>query len=79
MPTASPSETVTLRYGLVVPLPASQLMWSLEDRGFCLRIDATGGLVVSPASRLTPTETAALRGHRDEVLALVHYCCEEVQ
>lgn len=73
MTTALPSETVSLREGLVVGLPTLRLLWSLEGRGFRLRV-APAGLVVSPASRLTPRETAALRIHRDEVVALVRYC-----
>lgn len=74
MPTASPSETVTLRGGLTVTLPALQLLWSLEERGFNLRVGPSGRLVVSPASRLTPDERAALREHRDAIVALVRYC-----
>lgn len=74
MPT---TDLITLRGGLSVPLPALRLLWDLEARGFSFVAEA-GHLVVSPRSRLTPHEDAAIRQHRDELLALVAYC-EAVQ
>jgi hypothetical protein len=74
MPTTAPAtDTVVLRGGLSVPLAALQLLWDLELRGFCLS-DEEGSLVVSPRSRLTAADDAAIRRRRDELLALVQYC-----
>jgi hypothetical protein len=55
-------------------LPALQLLWALEARGFTLSMDVEGYLLVAPKSRLSDVDDRALREHRDEILALVQYC-----
>jgi len=68
------TETVILRGGLSVPLPALRLLWDLEARGFHVRQGEDGALLVSPRSRLTPDDDQAIRTYRDELKALVAYC-----
>ena len=67
------TDTVVLRGGLAVPLRALRLCWDLEARGLKLEPDGEG-FRVSPASRITPAEDAALRTYRDAVIAIVKYC-----
>ena len=72
-PSTVAPEHVTLKGGLLVSLPALQTLWSLEDRGFLLRVDGDA-LVVRPKSRITPDEDHAIRDHRVELIQLVQYC-----
>lgn len=76
---AQPTEldVVTLRVGLTVPLTTLRVLWDLEERGFSVVV-VDGSLRMSPRSRITAADDAAIRRHRDELLALVHYC-EAVQ
>lgn len=67
------SDLVTLGGGLCVPLPALRLLWSLEDRGFSVSVDAENYLVVSPRFRLTPDDDQAIRHHRHQLIALVRH------
>lgn len=67
------TETVLLSGGFTVPIAVLQLAWDLEARGLELREDC-GQLVVSPRSKITAEDDAAIRRHRDELLALVTYC-----
>jgi len=71
-------ETVVLRGGLSVALPALQVLWSLEDRQFEVGLTDDGVLLVSPKSRLTEGDDRAIRQHRDELVALVRWCDEDV-
>jgi hypothetical protein len=76
MSTASISapELVTLRGGLAVSMPALQFAWSLENRGCYLRLAADGvGLLVGPRAYLSDEDRAAIRLHRDDLLALIRY------
>jgi hypothetical protein len=61
---------VVLKGGLVVQLAALRLGWTLEKRGFVLSPE-NGRLRVCPHEHLTPDDIAAIRRHRDELLALV--------
>ena len=63
---------VTLQGCLTVSLDALQLGWTLEDRGFRLR-PVGDKLQVQPHQRLTADDVAAIKAHRDELLALVKY------
>ncbi len=63
---------VTLAGGFVVPLPALELVWRLEDRGFTIRRDGQE-LVVCPGRQLTEADRDAIRQHRTAVLAIVDY------
>jgi hypothetical protein len=71
------NSAVVLRGGVSVPLSALRLLWDLEARGFSLTQDGEA-LMVAPRSRLNTEDDAAIRQHRDELLALVRYC-EDVQ
>jgi hypothetical protein len=70
-------ETVTLKDGFIVTLAALQLAWDLEARGFFVRLASDGGLVVSPKSRITAADDAAIWEHKRELIALAR-CCEWV-
>lgn len=70
---------VTMQPGLVVSVPALQLLWRLEDAGMVVRIDdQTGRLLVGPTARLTTDDDRAIRVHRDELIELVKICDEMV-
>jgi hypothetical protein len=79
MPTTVAPETVTLKDGFSVTLEALRLAWSLEERGFYVRLAEDGGLVVSPRSRITSDDDQAIRQHKCELIALVRYCRESIQ
>lgn len=49
---------------------AAELLALLSSSGFTVRLDG-GKLLVSPASRLTDDERAALREHRERLLDLL--------
>ena len=72
-PTSETRTTVELRGGVVVSLDALNVLWDLEARGFAFVVDGER-LRVTPGSRLTSDDTAAIRQHRDELLLLVRYC-----
>ena len=74
MVTRSASSPVMLRGGSSVPAEALQLLWSLEDDGFDLRLSADGGLLVSPRDRLTDDDRRAIRTHKRALVMLVQYC-----
>ena len=70
---------VTMKSGLLVSVPALQLLWRLEDTGMVVKIDAqTGRLLVGPTARLTTADDRAIRAHRQELIALVKMCDEMV-
>ena len=51
-----------MKSGLLVSVPALQLLWRLEDTGMVVKIDAqTGRLLVGPTARLTITDDRAIR------------------
>lgn len=64
---------VLLHGGYSIPLPALQLLWELEGRGFTLYVDA-GSLVVTPRSQLSASDDEAIRRHRDALIVVVLYC-----
>ena len=67
------SSPITLKGGLTVSLDALQLLWSFENRGCVVKVDA-GSLLVGPRALITDAERGQIREHRDELLALVAYC-----
>ena len=78
--TEKPLGHVVLSDGYSVPLPALQLLWNLEARGFSLDIDPReGALVVRPRSRISPEDDRQIRQHRDSLRALVLLCQEAIQ
>jgi hypothetical protein len=74
MATAASTEPqyVILRGGVSASLDALRVGWSLEARGFTLR-PVGDKLQVQPHDRLQPEDVAAIRRHRDELLALARY------
>jgi len=67
------SDVVTLRGGLTVPIAALRLAWQLEERGFRLAIAGGDTLRVTPGSKLTAEDLAALRVHKAALLEIVAY------
>ena len=65
------SETVLLRGGSVVELTAVRLLWQLEERALIIRLDPDGSLRVGPRCQLTDADRAAIREHRDALVALL--------
>ena len=77
MPTCvlSRPAVMTMQSGLVVSVPALQLLWRLEDTGMVVKLDdQTGRLLVGPTARLTADDVTAIRDHRDELVELVKMC-----
>ena len=72
MPTFADCELVTLKGGHVVPLPLLRFCWGLEDRGVNLALDG-GDILAKPASRLTDTDCATIREHKQELVQLLTY------
>ena len=80
MAICAPSEAsfVTMKSGLVVSVPALQLLWRLEEAGMIVKLnDDTSRLLVGPQSRLTAADGRAIRAHRDELIELVKMCDAE--
>ena len=69
----APTEFVTLKGGLVVPLPALRLALDLEHRGFRLALDEHQQFVIEPTSTLTEADRAAIRRWRLHLGAIVAY------
>lgn len=69
------TEYVTLKGGLVLPLPALRLFWSLEDRGFHLTVDADQTFVLTPTERLTDADRAGIYRWWRHLAAIVSYAC----
>jgi hypothetical protein len=67
------SDLVTLRDGRVVPLPALQILWMLEDRGLDLQLDGDD-IVVRPRGQLTDDDRAQIRRLKPHLVALIAYC-----
>lgn len=57
-----------------VTLAALRLLWDLEARGLRIVAEGENGLFVTPRSSITAADDAAIREHKDELLALVKYC-----
>jgi hypothetical protein len=72
MATSSEPGLITLKGGLVTSIEVLRLLWALEDRGFHLQPEGDR-LRVQPSQALSPEDVAAIREHRDELLALVRY------
>ena len=66
------SDLVHLREGLVVEAAALHCLWDLENRGLAVTVEA-GRLFVRPSAELSPEDIAAIRHHREALIALVRY------
>ena len=64
---------VTLRGGLVVPLAALQVAWSLEDRGARFELADDDRILVRPASVLTDEDRQNIQRWRGALRAIVAY------
>jgi hypothetical protein len=69
---------VTLKGGLVVPLEALRLAWSLEDRGATFSVEGEDFLVDGPADLLTETDQAGIRRWKQHLIAIASYQAPEV-
>jgi hypothetical protein len=69
----APIEYVTLKGGLTLPLPALQLAWNLEERGFQLSLDGEVQIVVEPVEALTTQDKLAIDRWRPHLGAIVAY------
>ena len=64
---------VSLRGGLMLPLPAVQLALDLEHRGLYLRLEDGDVLVVGPRERLTDDVRIAIRRWKTHLLTIASY------
>jgi hypothetical protein len=71
--TTSAHETVTLRGGVNVPLPALMLLLRLEDRGCTFTVDGDRLMVRPGRHGLTDEDCAGLRRWKPQVIALIGY------
>ena len=71
------TEYVTLKGGLVLPLPALQLAWSLENRGFRMSLDPCQQFVIEPTSALTDNDRAGIVRWWLHLSVIVEYTCPE--
>jgi TubC N-terminal docking domain len=67
---------VTLKNGLILPLPAITLALDLERRGARLSLDADRQIVVAPSAALTDTDRVAIYRWRLHLAAIVAYIAE---
>ena len=72
---ADPIQLVTVKGGLTLPVPATNLAVDLEFRGIVLAVDAAHELVVPTDSRLTAEDRAAILRWRRHLAAIVLYEC----
>jgi len=68
---------VTLRGGLVLPVPALALALDLERRGFQMGLDADQQFQIVPAGALTELDQAAIQRWRRHLGAIVAYDAEK--
>jgi hypothetical protein len=71
------TDLVTLKGGVTLPLPALQLAWDLESRGFRLGVEGDA-LTVAPKTAITPADDREIRVWRDDLKAIAAYQCPEV-
>ena len=69
------TEFVTLKGGLVLPLPAVLLALDLERRGFRLSLDAEDHIVIDPQAAFTEIDVIAIDHWRLHLAALLSYEC----
>lgn len=69
------TEFVTLRGGLVLPVPALQVALDLERRGCTLRMDEQQDVIVDPNPALTEMDWAAIHRWRRHLAAILRYEC----
>lgn len=58
-----------------VPVPAVQLLWSLEDRGCTFRVDPTDhAFWIDPVSVVTDDDRVLIRRHKNHIVHLLRHC-----
>lgn len=58
-----------------VPVPALQLLWSLEDRGATFRVDPTEhAFWVDPVTLVTPEDRVLIRRYKNHLVFLLRQC-----
>jgi len=58
-----------------VPVPALQLLWSLEDRGCTFRVDPTEhAFWVDPISLVTDDDRVLIRRYKNHLVHLLRHC-----
>jgi TubC N-terminal docking domain len=68
------TEFVVLKGGLACPAPALRLVWSLEDRGIRLGVDAHHELHIDdPHQALTAVDRAGLARWKTHVISITRY------
>jgi hypothetical protein len=73
LPTSAP-ETIVLKGGTVISLPALRVLWDLEARGLDIRLGTDGRILVGPNALLDDTDRDLIRQHKAELIRLVRYC-----
>ena len=73
MSTTTAPDTVVLKGGTVVSLPALRVLWDLEARGLDIRLGTDGRILVGPNTRLDDHYRALIHEHKHELIALVRY------
>jgi hypothetical protein len=68
---------IVLREGVIAPIEALELLWSLESRGLQVTLEGDV-LAVGPRNRITDTDRGAIRYYRYHLQAVVA-CCEREQ
>jgi hypothetical protein len=74
---AEASQLVTFRDGTTASLAVLERLWAIEARGGTFVPTNDGGFRVEPSGRMTPSEQAFLRTHRDEARRLVRYQADD--
>lgn len=69
------TEFVSLKGGLVLPLPAVLFALDLERRGFRLSLDADEHIIIDPMAALTEIDVIAIDRWHLHVAALLSYEC----
>ena len=62
-------------FDVEVPVPALQLLWSLEDRGCIFRVDPTEhAFWVDPARLVADEDRVLIRRYKNHIVHLLRHC-----
>jgi hypothetical protein len=76
---AAPITFVTLKGGLVLPVPAVRLALDLEQRGFRMSLDPDQQFQIEPTATLTEADLAAIRRWRLHLAAIIGYDADALE
>jgi len=65
-------------FDTLVPDPALELLWSLEQRGVSIRIDDDGLLVMKPMSKIPESDRKLIRRYKPHLLHLIRECFRQI-